>query len=350
MSDKTGIQWTDATWNPVIGCRRVSEGCRNCYAEAQAKRIVMMQRAPAAKAGTAAGCDDGPSPYEDVVLKGMDNMPMARWAGNAVFLPERLDQPLRWTKPRMVFVNSMSDLFHEDLTFPQIAAVFGVMAAAEKHTFQVLTKRPERMREFFDWLDGMAERASGTFPRDSIDWRRRHILHAGMLKHVTPKKDPGTGSDWPIPNVWLGTSVENQETADVRIPLLLKSPAVIRFLSAEPLLGAIDLEEVPWESYAELHWVIVGGESGSGARACDVSWVRSIVETCQRADVEVFVKQLGKHVVHNGLTGPGQHWPEGTQKVDNGHGTFDVSLGHYKGAEPDEWPEDLRVRNWPKSA
>jgi len=366
MADKTGIQWTDATWNPVIGCRRVSEGCRNCYAEFQAMRIVAQQRANGNESeyveviktrdckrcegtGTLVGRWVTGKEYmrsDCPTCLGTGQAPAPLWNGKCVFLPKRLDQPLRWTKPRMVFVNSMSDLFHEDLTFPQIAAVFGVMAAAEKHTFQVLTKRPGRIREFFDWLDGMAQRAA--FPKESIDWRRRHILHAAMLKHVTLKKDPGTGSDWPIPNVWLGTSVEDQDTADVRIPLLLQSPAAIRFLSAEPLLGALDLEEVPWRPYADLHWVIVGGESGSGARECDASWVREIVQTCQRAGVAVFVKQLGKHVIHHGCTGPGEHWPDGTKKTDNGRGTFDIKLVHHKAADPEEWPEDLRVREWPK--
>jgi len=273
----------------------------------------------------------------------------------------------------MVFVNSMSDLFHEDLTFPQIAAVFGVMAAADKHTFQVLTKRPERMRDFFDWLDGMAERASGLFPDDGMDWRRRHVLHAAMLKHATSKA--GTGSEWPIPNVWLGTSVEDQATADERIPRLRECPAAVRFVSAEPLLGEVDLSQHMWPvcksvnsatgevvgynrqkllgaDYARtlLNWVIVGGESGAQARACDASWVRKIVVDCERAEAAVFVKQLGKRVIHHGMTGPGEHWPDGTQRVDNGHGTFDINLGHHKGAEPDEWPEDLRVRKWPKPA
>lgn len=327
------IEWTDETWNPSIGCRRVSEGCRNCYAEQMAARIVNMQHG--------AGRE---SPYEDVTLLDTNGNTLPRWNGRAVFLPDRLDQPLRWRKPRRVFVNSMSDLFHEDLTFEQIAAVFGVMAACPRHTFQVLTKRPERAVEFFEWLDNAAARLRHPFSLDPHAWRRGHSMSACALKHGAQAP---VCEDWPLPNVWLGVSCEDQATADDRIPVLLRCPAAVRFVSAEPLLAPIDLTRVDerllqngevnqvWDvlrgrlgfwgnarheqDTPSLDWVIVGGESGPGARPCDVSWIRSIVGQCRKTGVAVFVKQLGTR-------------PE---------------LKDRKGGDPDEWPGGLCVREWP---
>jgi protein gp37 len=191
---------------------------------------------------------------------------------------DRLDQPLRWTKPRKVFVNSMSDLFHEDVPDAFIDRVFAVMALAPQHTFQILTKRAERMREYM----------SGRRTRRGDRAVRPHERRA-------PRIAKGSYS-WPLPNVWLGVSVENQHFADERIPLLLQTPAAVRFISAEPLLGPVDLahwlDDIPSGS-RRLDWVIVGGESGPGARPFDLAWARSIVQQCQAAGVPVFVKQLG---------------------------------------------------------
>lgn len=362
-SDKTGIQWTDATWNPVIGCRRVSEGCRNCYAEHQAARIVAMQRGRNAR-----------SPYEDVIrFKPTDDAflggseaelrvhgaPEPKWNGRAVFLPERLDQPLRWKKPRMVFVNSMSDLFHEDITLEQIAAVFGVMAASPQHTFQVLTKRPERMLEFFKWL---TDSAGGVGV--GMSWLGYgYACQFGGWWGSGYDDDRAGIADWPLPNVWLGVSVEDQRTADERIPLLLQCPAAVRWVSAEPLLGPIDFiggrinhfkaykepDEVTiilqgspnyqrpgrgWVHFTGAYpdWVVVGGESGPGARTCDVAWIRSIVEQCRDAGVPCFVKQLGSLITNSKTVADGE--PPG-RLIDR------------KGGNIDEWPQDLRVREWP---
>ena len=190
MSDKTKIEWTDATWNPVTGCTMVSPGCDHCYAETIAHRF----------AGTAA--------YPD---------------GFAVTLrPERLDQPLRWRRPRRVFVNSMSDLFHKDVPDEYIACIWAVMALAPQHTFQVLTKRHGRMRSLLD-DDGFIQRV----------WNEMD----GFL----PRAKHPDESRWPLPNVWLGVSVEDQQRADLRIPALLDTPAAVRFLSCEPLLRPVDL-------------------------------------------------------------------------------------------------------------
>ena len=247
MADRTGIQWTDATWNPLRGCSRISEGCRNCYAETVASRF------------------SGPGqPYEGLAKDG-------RWTREVRFVPHMLDQPLRWTRPRRIFVNSMSDLFHENVPDEWIARVFDVMARAPQHTFQVLTKRPDRMRR--------------------------------VLPSFAPSHTARDRSGWPLPNVWLGVSAENQATADGRIPLLLETPAAVRFVSAEPLLGPIDLNEREllcrtWRRGLTigryLDWVIIGGESGPGARPMHPGWARALRDQCVHVGVPFFFKQWGE--------------------------------------------------------
>lgn len=265
MSDKTRIEWTDATWNPVTGCTKVSEGCDHCYAETIAHRF----------AGTPA--------YPN---------------GFAVTLrPERLDQPLRWQRPRRIFVNSMSDLFHSDVPDEYIARVFAVMALAPQHTFQVLTKRPGRMRSLLSSDDFV--RKSATFARDLWNGNAGLREAAGGWAWDTTGLRPKV---WPLPNVWLGTSVESQKWADVRIPQLLQTPAAVRFLSCEPLLGPVDL--VPslraWaggdavQINHHLHWVIVGGESGPHARPMHPDWARSLRDQCVAAGVAFHFKQWGE--------------------------------------------------------
>jgi protein gp37 len=215
MSEKSTIEWTEATWNPVTGCSKVSPGCAHCYAETFAERF---RGVPG-------------HPYE----QGFD---LKLWPG-------RLNLPLTWPKPRMIFVNSMSDLFHEDVPTQFIRAVFETMRKAEQHTFQVLTKRPERVASLSSTLD------------------------------------------WP-PNVWMGTSVENQRFAS-RVPLLRETGAAVKFLSCEPLLGPLELD------LRAISWVIVGGESGPGARPMQAQWARDIRDQCQAAGVAFFFKQWGAH-------------------------------------------------------
>ncbi len=269
MSAGTKIEWTDTTWNPVRGCSLVSDGCRNCYAMKQAHRF------------------SGPGkPYEGLTRLGKHG---PTWTGNVRFVPEALKQPLRWRKPRRVFVNSMSDLFHEDLTNEEIAAVFGIMARCPQHTFQVLTKRPERLIEWFIYI-------RSPIVREEIE-AVPVILNLPEFKITT----------WPLPNVWLGVSVEDQKTADERIPLLLQTPAAVRFVSAEPLLGPISfsawVSDEPCPACSdELHpcgepkidWLIVGGESGPGARPMHPEWARSIRDQCQDAGVAFHFKQWGE--------------------------------------------------------
>lgn len=310
MSDGSKIEWTDATWNPTTGCTEVSPGCDLCYARTFAERW----------RGTPG------HPYE----QGFD---LRLW-------PERLDQPLRWTKPRRVFVNSMSDLFHDGVDDRFIARVFAVMAHADRHTFQILTKRHGRLRSLLsapEFYTAVAE---------------EYVRHPAYEETLAGYVDPPT----PIPNVWVGVSAEDQKRADLRIPALLDTPAAVRFVSAEPLLGPIDFREYRTPGtcdrcggsgsvgvegggvqcpacsytyadrmgpYVGLDWIIVGGESGPGARPLRTPWVHEIL--CEVAgEIPVFVKQMGKV------------WAKATPDAT-----------HPKGGDPEEWPGWLRVREFP---
>lgn len=250
MSDNTGIEWTDATWNPVTGCEKVSPGCDHCYALTLAERF-----------------RGAPGHYFE---HGFD----------VQLRPDKLDQPLRWRRPRRIFVNSMSDLFHKDIPDEYIARVFAVMAFAPQHTFQLLTKRHARMRSLL---------SSPGFEM---------LLWAAMVDLSTARAKPDVlcvdfePVDWPLPNVWLGVSVENQQWADTRIPALLATPAAVRFISAEPLLGPVAF---PAES---LDWVIVGGESGKGARPMHPGWARQIRYQCELVGTPFLFKQWGSHDEH----------------------------------------------------
>ncbi|NOK38526.1 phage Gp37/Gp68 family protein [Corallococcus exercitus] len=286
---KTSIEWTDATWNPVRGCTKVSPGCKHCYAETFAERF---RGVPG-------------HPYEQ---------------GFALRLvPEKLQEPLRWREPRRVFVNSMSDLFHPDVPNEYIAACFCVMASQPSHTFQVLTKRAERMREWFAWLErgsdgaierylsspmmveGRTSRAALVPPRDEPPPPTRQLRHlydvgaelvnrhmpGGRFHHLRSLGERHW-RDWPLSNVWLGVSVEDRKYGLPRIEHLRQTPAAVRVLSVEPLLedlGTLDLRGI--------HQVIVGGESGPGARALHPDWVRSIRDQCTAAGVAFFFKQWG---------------------------------------------------------
>lgn len=265
MSDKTKIEWSDATWNPVTGCTKVSEGCRHCYAATLAERF----------RGT-------PGHYFE---NGFD----------LTLRPDKLDQPLKWKRPRKIFVNSMSDLFHKDIPDYFIKQVFSIMGAAKQHSFQVLTKRPERMKEIV-----------------------QSMINENDFATIEGEEVP-----LPYPNVLLGVSVEDQKSADERIPLLVQTPAAIRFLSCEPLLGEVNLRK--WlpisnrEAYEEaagmgldpmffsfnnidpnaipkpnLQWIIAGGESGHGARPMHPEWARCLRDQCQDAGVSFFFKQWGE--------------------------------------------------------
>jgi protein gp37 len=244
------------------------------------------------------------------------------WTGDVRFVPEVLSDPLKWSKPCTVFVGSMSDLFHEKLTDEQIASVFGIMAACPQHTFQVLTKRSKRMREWFEWI--AAERRAleleiaGRFTTGGDIEVRRCLYeldqHRVNRKHVEYPL-------WPLPNVWLGVSVENQATADERIPLLLQCPAAVRFISAEPLLEPVELQfgrgwlepfidvDPMLRRAKRLDWVIVGSESGPGARQMQIEWAELLRDQCRAAGVAFFTKQIANQRDRKG--GNPKHWPGG---------------------------------------
>lgn len=266
---KSNIEWTDMTWNPVTGCTKVSPGCQNCYAERMAMRFTKHF--------------------------------------NVTCHPDRLDQPLHWKKPRRIFVCSMGDLFHEDVSYTFMNDVIARISACKQHQFLILTKRPDRM------LEWMTEKIAVLYEK------------------------------WPPPNLWLGVTAENQEQADKRIPILLQIPAAKRFVSMEPMLGPVDLFDMsdgvldgigviksggmtastpdsPPEgydnSYSGLDWAIFGAESGPKRRECKIEWVRDALGQCQAAGVPAFIKQL--HI----------------------NGKLSKNMA--------EWPEDLRVREHPE--
>lgn len=308
MSRATGIEWTDATWNPIRGCSRVSEGCRHCYAETVANRF----------------CGPG-APYEGVVQIGADGKGTGHWNGQIRFVEKRLLDPLRWKTPQRIFVNSMSDLFHENVTDEMRDRIFAVMALCPQHTFQALTKRPERMRGYLN-LDSRIRIEIQVARLIELRWHKFPQMPEGYAWQ--PCNIVEGESQWPLPNVWLGVSVEDQKTADERIPLLLQIPAAVRFLSAEPLLGSLDISRYCWpmcrwwlSKYGSLaaakasgeagawglrkqalvwagshflDWVICGGESGPGARPMHPEWVRSLRDQCAAAGVPFFFKQWGE--------------------------------------------------------
>jgi protein gp37 len=292
VSAKTGISWTDRTWNPVVGCTKVSQGCKHCYA-----KTLHDMRHKAFTEGKLQNIAQYALPFETVQA-----------------LPERLADPFGWRKPARVFVNSMSDLFHEDIPDEFIARVFAVMFLAERHTFQVLTKRPERMQRLLSadsFRDAILDEAEPLWERTAWaeDDSRSYEDWCSWLN--------GDGLDGEMPgNIWLGVSVENQGAADERIPLLLQTSAAVRFLSCEPLLGPVDLQAFLWRemSLAELpghalndgatagiarlrpglDWVIPGGESGKGARPMHPDWALSLRDQCVAAGVAFHFKQWGE--------------------------------------------------------
>ena len=281
MADKSSIEWTDATWNPVTGCSRVSQGCENCYAERLA--ATRLRQHP-----SRAGLTDA----------------NGRWNGEVRFNPQWLDWPLRAQRPRRIFVAAHGDLFHENVPDAWIDSIFAVMALSGRHVFQVLTKRPERMREYMHVGEGrmagaiMGWLAAGPAAPVPISPRRRFDL-----LRIADAGRPWF--DWPLPNVWPGVSAEDQPTADERVPILLDTLAAVRWLSLEPLLGPLEIDD----SLAGLDWVVVGGESGPGARPMEAAWARSLRNQCLCADVPFFFKQWGgKSAKSGGRLLDGRTW------------------------------------------
>lgn len=338
-STSTTIEWTEKTWNPVRGCSLVSPGCTNCYAMEMAHRFAGVGK-----------------PYEGLTKKRVHRGPV--WTGEVRTVPDALAEPLSWRKPTTVFVNSMSDLFHCDVSDAFIAAVIGVMAATPRHTYQVLTKRAERLGPFFSCLAAhVIFRRIGPLG-DHAAGVGRITGRAGDAFNGAWREKRGDDPSWPLPNVWLGVSVEDRKHGLPRIEHLRATPAAVRFLSIEPLLedvGEIDLTGI--------HWVIVGGESGPRARRCDVAWIRSIVRQCRAQGVAVFVKQLGAFVVDRNDAGfdgiEDTDWPsmdpDDIEHDLDGHrdgyqgAPVRVRLRSAKGGDMEEWPVDLRMREMPEA-
>lgn len=299
MADQSAIEWTDATWNPIVGCDIVSPGCTNCYAMGIAARIERMAHGETHYAGSTKTVKDKPV-----------------WTGKLALAPDHiLTAPLRWRKPRRIFVNSMGDLFHKSVPDEWIDPVFAVMALTPHHTHQVLTKRSDRMRKYL---------SHGDFAGNVRSWLNDRGPGLGLTDQQIVAACAAI-SDGPLANVWLGVSAEDQKRADMRIPDLLATPAAVRWVSAEPLLGPIDFSRYLWpvhgwwrsphRSYAEakaagavhglkrqalvsaharfLDWIVVGGESGAGARPMHPDWARSIRDQCKAAVAPFFFKQWG---------------------------------------------------------
>lgn len=362
MAIKSSIEWCSATWNPFAGCSKISQGCKNCYAIRDAHRLSNNTNKKIQKKYAGTVTADG-----------------TNWTGKINLDEEALLLPLRWSKPRKIFVNSMSDLFHENVPDEWIHKVFAVMALCPQHIFQVLTKRPQRMQQYM-----------------SQDGKHKHP-HWGIISDQIYKLSNGLYNAFdiqnPFQNVWLGVSIEDQNTADERIPLLLDTPAVVRWLSIEPLLSEVNLPIaycyncnkfvafhnvnsdkdygcIHCQCYvtnmvkrlhetASIDWVVVGGESNG--RPCDVSHIRSIVRQCRAAGIRVFVKQLGSQII-------GDYYERddffrdrmfdgrinliGWRDESDGQPPLDTKvrfrLAHRKGGDPNEWAEDLRIRQMPK--
>lgn len=305
MADKTHIQWTDATWNIITGCTLVDDGCRYCYAASLA--ATRLKHHPSREG-----------------LARLNLAGEAKFTGEVRFNKKWLLQPLQWTKPRMIFVCAHGDLFHESVPDEWLDQIFAIMALASHHTFQVLTKRPDRALVYLQ--HGSMTRAAA-----HLEGLRPSMLWNGNVHEAERRLTYGN----PLPNVWLGTSASDQASADARIPDLLAAPAAVRFLSAEPLLGAIDLTSIPHSRirhdiqiiqnaltgsnglgqrpYVGLDWVIVGGESGKKARPMHPQWARDIRDQCVAAGVPYFFKQNGEWVSVSEVAGPGDHFrfPDG---------------------------------------
>ena len=308
----TSIEWVrgedgseGATWNFARGCSRVDTACEHCYAQSLAHRFRGKGQ-----------------PYEGLTVLGKHG---PRWTGEVRFLPEALSIPLNWRKGRRVFPCSMSDAFHGDLTNEQIAAAFGVMAATPQHTYVMTTKRAGAMRGWFSWIE--RQTSEGQNEADVC-----MALAEQEMGHRYDLNPSDRVVQWPLPNVHLGVSAGTQASADERIADLLETPAVVRWMSLEPLLEPIDLyaflqtedrdaalKALGGHVLPGLDWVVVGGESGPGARPCNIEWIEDIVRQCKAANRPAFVKQIGTA----------------------------AGLRDRKGSDMQEWPEALRVREMP---
>ncbi|MEG3981861.1 DUF5131 family protein [Microcoleus sp. D3_18a_C4] len=308
----SNIEWCNITANPIHliredgthgghWCQKVSPGCAKCYSETQNQSNYFKFASHLSYSGIA--------------------------PNNLIFDEKVMQELLKMRSPKKIFLCSMTDLFGEWVPDAWLDRAFAYMALSKQHTFQILTKRPERMREYF------------------LSPNRSQAIFDFMLYYTDPRNQHNLSISLPLTNVWLGTSVENQKAADDRIPSLLQTPAAVRFLSCEPLLESIRLDkpfrtsnsgyEFTWLDY--LNWIVVGGESGAGARPCDVEWIRSIVRQCQPTNVAVFVKQLGAVPIKTE-----------TYILDIADTHPKLKLKDRKGGNINEFPADLQVREFPE--
>jgi protein gp37 len=315
---KTSIEWCTAVWNPLRGCTRVSPGCVNCYAEVMAARF------------------SGPGYWGEGVAEivqkpggGIDH----RWTGKIVEVADKLLEPMRWKKPQRIFVNSTSDLFHEGVSDDFIEQIFAVMALCPQHTFLVLTKRADRMSRFFAGFE-----EDGVFHEGCRD-----ALIEGQAQSLYAKQHPDEAANvsmWlavhmPLPNVWIGISTEDQQRFDERWPHLAATPAAKRFISYEPALGPVDFGAAMFGPI-RVDQIIIGGESGPGARVFDPAWARSALAQCRVRGVAAFVKQMGS-----------RPYDSGNPSAAAAGGPIKMRLVDKKGGDMAEWPEELRVREMP---
>ncbi|MDF1720546.1 MAG: phage Gp37/Gp68 family protein [Minwuia sp.] len=307
MTTATGIEWTGHVWNPIVGCSVLSKGCTNCYAMSMAHRLGSMAATPH---------------YHGLTRKVKGTVV---WTGKVAAAPDATWlAPLKRRKPTTYFVNSMGDPFHEAVPDVLVDYMFAIMALCPQHIFQILTKRPERMRDFMAHILSRRLVGGQNWPTSPLEDAAFNIVEdMGLDGNVAATSAYEAWHDWPLPNVWLGTSVEDQASADARIPALLDTPAAIRFISAEPLLGPVDLTldglmyfdcaddcEYRFHDYTTgvtecrrcedsfktddpgLDWVICGGEAGPGARPMHPDWARSLRDQCAAAGVPFFMKQM----------------------------------------------------------
>lgn len=361
----SGSAYWDATWTCIEGCTKCSPGCANCFALAYARRYTGYP----------------PSPCYGLVKNG-------EWTGEVRCREDKLTVPLRWKDPRVIFVNIRSDTFHPDVPFDFIHSMHAIMSLCPQHTFIICTKRAERMAEFY-----CKDYGPYKFECDHTDagfWVEQAMYGGVTGKRLPERADQqrlhlltGDNWHWPLPNVWLGVTVENQAAADERIPHLLRCPAAVRWVSAEPLLGGINLlpwiaelrceNHCAWHGYEDelesddsggeprcpqcesnsavvdnwdyrgdtrrppIDWLATGGETGPGARPCDVEHIRSVVEQCKAANVPVWVKQMGS-----------QSCDALTHAESKCRGGFKRATPTGRGDDMNEWPEDLQVRERPE--
>lgn len=317
MADKSGIGWTDATLNVITGCTRVSNGCTNCYAEKLSWRL---QDNPKTKY------------YQGTVRKTSKGQVL--WTGQINLVPEKLTQPLRWKRPRMIFTNSMSDLFHDGVPDDFLDALFGIMWITPYHIYQNLTKRPKRMKEYIsNRLSNPTRwkiRILDAWEKYNVEHHKKDIeleLKIAISNEAYLHNDLTISLNLPQ-HIGIGISCEDQATADKRIPILTSTPAQFRFLSIEPLL-----ENINFPIYHPcIHHILVGGESGINARDCYLDWIRNIVNQSRYFSIPVFVKQLGtKSMMKSTLI----------------ETMIQFNTKDKKGANIDEFPPDLQIREFP---